>query len=180
MSINLNTWLTDKEAAARLGVAPRTLDREIERGHLHPQRRPVPGRKPERVWDPEEIQSKMPAPPARVIPPSSTALAELSGPSNLPASLNGNGLIPPEAQMAIIARLVEMVADARQTPKPWITLTEASETTGLTRKLLRRLIANGSLEGIRDVAIKVHRESLETLDVSSEMVKPEKKSRARK
>jgi hypothetical protein len=174
---DLSRWLTDAEASARLGLSPRSLDREKDAGRLHPMQRPVPGRRAERVWDPEEIQARMPTTTRamQVVSPVPPPMAETSETSNL--ALAG---LPAEALPAIIARLLEMVAEANQTPRPWITLDEASHATGLSRKFLRRLIAQGDLQGIRDVSIKVHRESLEALDVTSALVMPSKKKGGKK
>lgn len=174
---DLSGWLTDTEACARLGISSRTLDREMDAERLHPMKRPVAGRKPERVWDPEEIRARMPTPPMHVMRQSNPSISPALAESSIPPEL---GLMPADQMMPMIARLVEMVAEARQTPKPWITLKEAAEATGLSRKFLRRLIAHGSLEGVRDISIKVHRESLEELDISSELVKPAAKKKAPK
>lgn len=165
---DLSQWLNDDEAAGRLGISVRTLERNKQ---LHPAHRPVAGRRPERCWNPEEIAAKVPPPMTRAmqlvstVPPSMSGMAESSNLPALPGSMGA------EAMEAVIMRLVEMVAAASQSPKPWITLDEASDATGLSRKLLRRLIHNGQLQGVRDVSIKVHRGDLDQLDVSSELVK---------
>lgn len=176
---DLSQWLTDDEAIARLGIGRRSLDRESEGGRLHPMKRPVPGQRAERVWDPAEIDARAPQPPRSMqvvstVPPSMSGMSESSHLPALPGSMGA------EAMEAVIMRLVEMVAAASQSPKPWITLDEASEATGLSRKLLRRLIGNGQLQGVRDVSIKVHRGDLDTLDVSSELVKTAKKGKAKR
>jgi excisionase family DNA binding protein len=55
---DLSTWLTKPDAAARLGISERTLDRRtIDGGNLGPERRerPRPGLKPEPVFNPEDV-----------------------------------------------------------------------------------------------------------------------------
>jgi hypothetical protein len=79
------------------------------------------------------------------------------------------GFAGPDAQLAMIAELIQIAA-AAQNPRPWITLDEASEASGLSRGFLRRMIRRGVLKGVRDVSIKVHRQDLDDLDVSSALV----------
>lgn len=171
-SMDLSKWINDAEVCAWLGISDRTLYREVKSGALHPQFRPRPGIKPERVFDPEEVRGRLPAPPMRVMPPVSPHAA---GSATLPAT------IPPDAALAdtdvIIARLLDMVAESQRPPKPWATLEEASAELGLSRAFLRRLVKSGALDAVRDRHVKVRREDLEDLDVSAELLKPGKKGK---
>jgi excisionase family DNA binding protein len=163
--LDLSTWLSDEEACARLGCAPRTLDREMERGHLHPQYRQRAGKRAQRVWNPEEIQAHMRPGPMQLL--RSNAVAPTAPP------LAEMGLLPPEATQAMIGRLVEMLVESRKPPKPWATLDEAAEELGLSRSFLHRLVKSGSLEAVKDRSIKVRRGDLETLDVSEQLIAPD-------
>lgn len=175
--IDLSNWLTDAEVCARLGISQATLDRMVKRG-LTASKRPIAGRKPERVFAPEDIAARMPQPHANLI---TAPVPSIPSPvTELRESAEGrNGLMVPDQSLMMISHLVDRLIEAKREPPPYMTLKKASDETGLTRPLLRRLIAEGNLEAVRDVSIKVHRESLENLDLSSELVKPTKKRKAR-
>jgi excisionase family DNA binding protein len=79
----------------------------------------------------------------------------------------------------MIARMLEMLIEQRKPPKPWATLEEAAEELGLSRRFVYRLVRSGSLDAIRDGKIKVRRQDLEDIDVTSELVKPAKPRRKR-
>lgn len=78
--------------------------------------------------------------------------------------------LPRDAIAALAAfGLMNLVDRARQVqslrPVPeWIRLSEASQESGLSVALLRRLITKGKLPAIRDGAIKVRRSDLANLD----------------
>lgn len=170
---DLSQWLTDAEACARLGgVSYKTLGRN--KG-LHPQHRKVPGRtRKQRVWDPQEIEARIPPAPARslqVVSDNPDSHVQTDPESILP-------MIPAQSQAAMIMQLLQMVSDASKPAIPWITLDEAGASLGLTRQFLRRMIRRKKLDGVQDDVIKVHRADLEQLDVSDELVKPRVRRKA--
>jgi excisionase family DNA binding protein len=162
--------LTVEQACAKLGISRRTLDREIAAGHIHPKRE---GKRS--VFDNAELDAwlaaRKPAPAPFVLPPAPT-VAEMANLPAPPAGIPMGAGIQPDL---IIARLVEMVVESRKPPTTYVPLKEAADETGLSHKFLRRQVKNGNLPAIRDVSIKVHREDLADLDLSSELIKPPKK-----
>lgn len=168
---NLSFWLTDAEVCARLGVSVPTLDRYAKANRLHPAHDPDRrrGNRPIRVWDPDEVQSQVPAPPVRPLVP-------VRGPV---PSVQSGAMPPREPEDAdrVIARLVEMVVEGRRPPKPWIDLKEAAEDTGLSRGFLYRLIRKKKLDAVNDRKLKVRRVDVEDLDVDDELVKSPRRKR---
>lgn len=63
----LSSWITESEGAKQLNVSERTLRRKAEDGELQRRDRPLPGRRPEAVYDPREINAlvEKAAPPRR-------------------------------------------------------------------------------------------------------------------
>lgn len=54
---DLSTWPTKPEAAARLGISERSLERLVEQGKPPERRmRQRPGKRPEPVFNPEEVE----------------------------------------------------------------------------------------------------------------------------
>jgi hypothetical protein len=170
---DLSSWLNDEQTRAALGVSPRTLDRMAK--DLRPQRRPVPGRKPERVFDPEVIYQKAPAPPVSV---AMQTVAPMSPPTHPLAELAGL----PDITWPAIIDMIDHVLQMKTPPSPamWIRLNEASQLTGLSRTMLRRLIASGDLKAVKDQAIKVRREGLDSIDVSGVLMGGKPKGKGRK
>lgn len=170
-------WLPDAEVCARLGVSIPTLDRYAKTGRLHPahdknRRR---GNRPIRVWDPDEVDAQMPAPPTRPLVPVPSATSAPIAPREQQQSL-----VRTEDTDRVIARLVEMVVEERS-PKMWVSLEEAANRTGLSRGLLYHMVVTGALDGLRDRGdnrrIKVRSEDLEDLDVAQELIRAPKGKR---
>jgi len=156
--MDLSHWLNDDQVMAQIGISARTLHRQVQAGQWHPQHRPRPGNRPERVFDPEELRDKLPQQPARVVP-QSKAVQPISPPVAALAE-------PPISWPAIIS-LVEHFVELHQT-KPqalWVKLQEASQITGLSVTFLRRLTKRGKLESVKDRSIKVPRAALDQLDL---------------
>lgn len=172
-ALDLTTWLSDAETCARLGISPATLDREVKRGHLHPLHRPRPGNRPQRCFDPDEVQSRMAPPPVRALTPVQPVSSV--GPQEMTLREPSRA----DETERMLARALDLLVEARKPPKPWATLDEAAGELGLTRGFLYRLVRSGALDAVRDRRIKVRREDLEDLDVSAELVKPVKKRRDR-
>jgi hypothetical protein len=161
---DLSTWLNKPEAAARLGISERTLDRRCDAGEGPERReRPRAGLKPEPVCNPDDGE-RLAAPKAHVLPAETTA----------PRIIGNDISIPPRPSGDVIPALLDRVAGAVEwwmaetRPAPhialYLTLPQASAYTGLTVAMLRRLIRTGRLASIRDRALKVRRVELDKLD----------------
>src|SRR5690348_7977261 len=64
----MSEWPTESEAAALLGASVKTLHRYAAKGLIEIQKRPRPGKKPENVCNPRDIERLKPA--AHVMPES--------------------------------------------------------------------------------------------------------------
>lgn len=179
VELDLSTWLTDAEVCARLGVSQDTLDRLVKKG-LQAAKRPMPGRKPQRVFDPELIAARMPPAPAKVL---TAPIPAISAPSReLRESPHQNGLVADQSMMMIshlidvaVAARIEIAARKEPEPDPtFITLQRAAEITGLSVPRIRNIIDKDGLDGVYDKrrSIKVRREDLADMDFTSEQVKP--------
>jgi excisionase family DNA binding protein len=54
---NLEGWIAKGEVIARTGLDERTIERKVNRGELRRQYRPIPGRKPLPVFDPQQVEA---------------------------------------------------------------------------------------------------------------------------
>jgi hypothetical protein len=170
MSTDLSTWLSKPEAAARLGISERTLERMVLAGTGPEQRnRPRPGKRPEAVFNPEDVQTFAQA-------PAVIAAASPLMPKGVPPSAGHGQEIPPAlaALMSVFERMLEMAQRPRldapqETSALWLNLAQARAYSGLSIALLRRLIDSGRLPAIQDGAIKVRRNDLDNIDNVAEL-----------
>ena len=81
--------------------------------------------------------------------------------------------LPPELApiLAIFEKLAVLLSERAEAPSAssplpaWVTLEQASELSGLSVGLLRRLSREGKLKSIRDVRTKVRRADVEGLEL---------------
>ena len=161
---DLSTWLSEDQVSNQLGISSRQLRRERSENRWNTRERTRPGRKPEVVYNPAEVEARMP-PPVQTLMKAAPAPTHLDNPaptSGLSAELAG---LPPITWPAIID-LVESLAQRNKPADPtlYVRLDEASRITGLTVAYLKRLIKAGSLRSIKDIAIKVRRTDLAEMD----------------
>jgi Helix-turn-helix domain len=140
-------WLTKQEIMKELGLSERTLERMLQRDEIKRAHRRVPGRKPITVISPEDI--------ARL-------RAEVVQPEPVPA--------PEERALAVRQRSgMELLALLRNTaPVPalplFLSVKEASEFSGLSQALIRRLITQKKLKKVGlDRGYRISGKELETL-----------------
>jgi excisionase family DNA binding protein len=164
---DLSLWLTERDAAAALGVSVRTIRRKAEAREIERRARAIPGRRPEAVFRPVDIerlaaeQPFIPAANGKQAP--ETALARGEHPS-APRALTQLATF---AEALIAA--VRANGEPQARPKAWLGLQEASEYLGLTEGFLRRLARAGKLPSVRDgrQGTKVRRIDLDNLAVES-------------
>jgi len=150
---NLESWLTESEAADMMQISTRTLRRRCAEGDGPEKReRQRPGARPEPVYNPEDVARLDATKPAVFAPSSSLA----PRPPEMPPALN--------ALEQLAALLHSHLLSPPRPPARWLTLKQARETTGLSIALLKRLIAAGHLRVLRDGAIKVLQSDLDSLD----------------
>lgn len=147
---DLSAWLNKQEAAQRLGVSERTLDRMADKG---PERRmrARPGRKPEPVFNPEDVErlaSKAFVVPAALVP--SEELATRQGP-------------PPVLQMLLsVIQSLATTSHAKPQAALFLTLDEAAEYSGLSKSFLRRVVREGQIPSVKDgLRTKISRHDLD-------------------
>jgi len=145
--MTLMDWLTIAEAAKRLETSERTIERRIAAGDIETRPRRREGKRPETVCYPRDI--------AKLMPPLHIAGGEEACGEIMPVPRSGLETIG-----GALARWG--ILSSRRSGKCWLTLTEASETSGLSVRFLRRLIRSGQILAVRDRAWKIDRMSLET------------------
>jgi excisionase family DNA binding protein len=172
-SPDLSTWLTKADAAARLGLSERTLDRLVAAGkgpECRDRRRP--GKRPEPVYNPRDLDVLAGAAAAR---PAVIAAASPIGQPQLDVqrAIDAEGIMWGEIPrpLGVVLRVIEQLAQITRHPEPaaasppWLTMREAAKYSGLSESLLRRLARSGELFSVRDGARKVRRHDLDKLEV---------------
>jgi excisionase family DNA binding protein len=136
-----SAWLSQKEAAEALGVTDRTVRRLCADGKLGSRVQPVLGRKPVVMVDQRDVDRIL---GERVRPLAVVSTERMPEPwpvrslSELPD--HGKALTP---LAQIVADAIRSLA-APASPKPWLTLDEAVEFSGLPRAYLVRAARNGA------------------------------------
>ena len=145
-------WLTKPEALSLLGKSDRSLDRLVAAGKVQRTTRARDGRSPEPLFHRADLE--------RV-----TAVTAFEVQSERVDEINRQNAValrrPPDEPLFSAGSLSELTAllnlvkgpAAPPVPVPptlWCTVDEASERTGLSAKLLLRLIKGGKLPALRD------------------------------
>jgi len=151
-SVDRVNWPTMAEAAVRLGTNERTIRRWIDAGKLRPEERPAPGRKPLVIVDPEDVGRLQ----AERQPP--VVMREERAGSNDTANPNSMALAPfVPANAASLQHFLAGVSHAYPVSrtKPWLTLDEAAEFSGLPRGWLLAQARRGEASVPSVMAINV-------------------------
>jgi excisionase family DNA binding protein len=159
---DLSTWLTTKQTCERLRISARTLDRRYREG-LGPIRadRFRPGKKPEPVFDPADVDRIVAAADPVVMPKASTeeSAAALNR-SHVATALARREPLPTPNNL--LQELLKMAAGA-QPQALMLTVAQASEFTGFTETYIRRAIDDGRLPAVSDRGWKISRANLVNL-----------------
>jgi hypothetical protein len=168
-NVDYSTWLTKQQAAERIGCSTKTVeklaqDRRIQQAAW---RRPTGG-PAVAVYHPDDVariaQERRPEASAFVLPAG-------------PVAPNGNGArgeleraspIAPgdDVLRSIFAAALRAVTSEKSqnlSEKLFLTLEEAATFSGLSQTCLRRLIAGGKLDAMRDRGLRIRRRDLEAL-----------------
>ncbi|HLJ49090.1 MAG TPA: helix-turn-helix domain-containing protein [Bryobacteraceae bacterium] len=143
-------WLTKKQAAAALATSERTIERMAAAGKLTTRPRERPGKKPEPVYPPDEVD----------------ALKQTITPT---VELIPQPALPPPKPLDQVTGILELMAraiarhDGRQW-KPWLSIEEAAEYSGISQTRIRRLAHEGRIRFVRDGMLKVFRQDLDNAD----------------
>jgi excisionase family DNA binding protein len=173
MTIDLSTWLTKQEAADRLGVSTKAIERWTRAGKLEQRFRPQAGSPHVAVYFPDDVaklaQERQPGLAPFVLPVGTALPASGNGhpPSTaldrVPAA--GDQVLGPGDDLlrVLVTAARRVLSETSQTPALFLTLREASAVTGLTQAYLRRACESGTLTAIRDRGWRIRRTDLEGL-----------------
>jgi excisionase family DNA binding protein len=140
-------WPDKYAAAATLGLSPRSVERLIQQKKIRVKHRPILGRKPLTVLNPEDVERIK----AEVLPP-------------VPAPAKaGTALVPhrPVKAADMLAALTPPRVPLDK--KLYLTVREASEYAGLPQSYIRRLITGKKLKAIVAAGYRIKRADLERL-----------------
>lgn len=143
-------WLPKDEAAALLGVQPRQLEKRAEQGYIRKETQPKrPHERAARVFysraDIEAVLKGEPNVHATLVK-QSNGTAEASGQELVKALVNG-GDPGANAWRALALNLAADIADPAD-QKPWLTIEEAAEYSGLPLRFLRARAEAGTVHAV--------------------------------
>lgn len=127
-------WITVEEAAKLRGVAPRTIWRDVQLGRITTKKVRFPG---ERVY--RTLVKRI---DVLAVKTSDAQVRELQGGQR--AAL----VAPAQAQLAAALAAIAPKPAAEAPPKPWLTLDQAAEYSGLPASFLARQIESGRLPAL--------------------------------
>lgn len=150
MEENLDLWTTIPEAVERTKISQRTIERRIAEGHLRTQKRPIPGRKPLVVINPEDL--------AALTQQTLRPIVETRQDDNLPTRQNGKA---PTRQPDMASLLAALTAP-RVSPaeKIYLTLKEAAAFVGLPQSHIKTQIKAGTIPAIKLAGWRIRRDDL--------------------
>jgi excisionase family DNA binding protein len=165
-------WLTKAEAATRIGVSTKAIERFAQARKLQQAFRPQAGSPDVRVYHPSDVdrlaQDRAPAPLPPFLVPGPTgqrlnghgALAPVADPQQAVASAVGPG---DDLLRVLVTAARKVLSETSQTPSLFLTIKEASLVTGLTMAYLRRQVDAGALKAVKDRGWRIRRKDLEQL-----------------
>src|ERR1700752_750867 len=161
--MSLDNWVTEPEAARRLGISDRQLRTWAAQGKRPERRyRPRPGKKAEAVYNPRDVEELTAARPVVI---STEVPAVPASTRQTPTSIAPWAVLTP-----YLERLTKAVEPRLEPPPPvvpWVTMADAAQIAGLSENLLRNLVRAGKLGCLRDrQGWKVRRGDLEHLEAS--------------
>lgn len=168
--IDLSTWPTLEEAAAILKTSVRSIWRENARGKLEMQKRPRPGKKPENVVRPDDLEKLKPQPyPVRMPPGPAADLRPLHDPAAMADAAMERRATEKKETFDAMMSFLEMIGTQRALPAPaeparpeptiaavalnvklWLTIEEAAIYSGFSERKLRMNIEAGNLFAVPD------------------------------
>lgn len=169
--MDYSTWLTKDQAAAAIGVTPKSLERWAQVGKLQQATWSPQGRGPARVvYHPDDVarlaQARHGTPAPFVLP----AAADLTAPPNGSNGHGGTDLAlatvgsDDPLRLLFAAALRAVMSQTSETPQAlFLSLPEAAAFTGLSQACLRRRIDDGTLAAVRDRGWRIRRRDLEAL-----------------
>ena len=168
--LDVSDWLTKGEAAAALGVTPKTIERWTQAGKLEQRFRKQPGSPDVAVFCPEDVarltQAQRSAVAAPFVLPAAVdaSKARVNGTAVQPAGApSADDLARALFAAAMRAALSQTPAVSQTSQTTFVTIPEAAALTGLTQAYLRRAIQAEQLPAVRDRGWRIRRKDLEQL-----------------
>jgi hypothetical protein len=157
MSVDLHEWQTKAEAAKRLGISERTLDRWITERKIERRYRAIHGRRPIPVLNPDDVD---------------TLAAQLAHavPETAAIAIRQEERLSPTAQLAQLGRLAALAGvagDRHQRFAPWLTIDQAVEYSGLTEGQIRKLVKQRAIRAIAR-PLRISRDNLDNFAAMSD------------
>jgi hypothetical protein len=153
LTTKVEEWPTLEATAAKLGASIRTIWRYTKEGAIQTRKRARPGKKPEIVCNPVDVE--------RLMPPESHAITE-AGQS---LTLKRAGRKPAASWEGALETIASIMTAQRESvaigAKLWLSLEEASVYSGRTTAWLLRACQTGTLVAEKDGGWKIMRESLD-------------------
>jgi len=175
---DLSDWFSIAEAATRIGVSTRTIERLAKARQLEQRLRPQAGSPAVAVYNPDDV--------ARIASERRRAPAPFVLPAVSTGNGNGTGLTYPNragtgdpdklaaGDTALLRQFITLAVQALQSPpsppvaeklaaRHVLTLDEAVQWSGWSRTYLLRKIHTGTLKAEKDGGWKIRRTDLEAL-----------------
>lgn len=152
-------WITIAEATKLLGRSYKTVERLVSAGHIKTMVEPRAGRKPERLYDSQDVsrlaERAMPRANGSVAasegaPPDSLAIRKRPAPPSLPLEVLQPVVERMAGAMEQTAAAMTRAFDQKPEPaKLWLSLEEAAAYTGLSKSDLKRARLEGKVTALR-------------------------------
>lgn len=157
MSLSKSDWQTLEEISARCGLSTRTLRRRLEEPRkgvkVETDYRSIPGRKPILIVSPATVKA---------------LTAEVLQPVPIPATTRTNAIVKtthrdtatmPQRDIVTLLQALQRPR-FRLPPRPWLTVPEAAEWSGLPENLLLEALREKKLHGFKHRGWRVHSDDL--------------------
>lgn len=171
---DLLDWPSKQEAAARLGVTVKTIERLTRAGKLERRFRNRPGTSPIAVYDPKDVitvqaeRSKPQPPHVQAAPPAGNGAGPYAGDAIVPLARPSEVQHVATILSEIGAIFQKTLSHTSHTPSHtaiFLTVDEAAVYSGLPARELRRAIKSGDLPARKTVraGLRIRRKDLDAL-----------------
>ena len=154
MKDTIDDWFTKSQAAAFLQLSEKTVERLAAKGQIHRASRKRPGVRPQRVYDPDDLQKIKDSQIPRV-----EIVSQAEAPQQQPALVPRADLLP-----SLLQNLFPPSDFLPLRDKLFLTLKEAARFAGLPQATIRRLIHSAALPAVKAGGWRIKRSDLEQLD----------------
>ena len=154
MKDTIDDWFTKSQAAAFLKLSEKTVERLAAKGQIHRASRKRPGVRPQRVYDPDDLQKIKDSQVASV-----EIVSQAEAPQQQPALVPRVDLLP-----SLLQNLFPAPDLIPLRHKLFLTLKEAARFAGLPQATIRRLIHAAKLPAVKAGGWRIKRSDLEQID----------------